>query len=52
MGDDVDVYLLANDAHGAQLVGRDGTDDDAVVVVVERLNLGEVGLDLLIIGRV
>ena len=52
VGDDVDVYLLTNDAHGAQLVGRDGADNDAVVVVVERLNLGKVGLNLLIVGRV
>ena len=52
VGNDVDVYLLANDAHGAQLVGRDGADDDAVVVVVERLNFGKVGLNLLIVGRV
>ena len=40
MGDDVDVYLLANDAHRTQLVGGDGADDDAVVIVVKRLHFG------------
>ena len=35
VGDDIDIYLLTNDAHGAQLVGRDRTDNDAVAVVVE-----------------
>ena len=30
-------------AHAAQEVGRDGANDDAVVVVVERLHFGKVG---------
>ena len=35
MGNDVDIQLLPNDVHGVELVRRDGTDDDAVVIVVE-----------------
>ena len=35
MGDDVDIQLLPDDVHGVELVRRDGTDDDAIVIVVE-----------------
>ena len=52
VGDDVDIYLLTNDAHGAQLVGRDGADDDAVVVVVKRLHLGKVSFNFIVDGLV
>jgi len=50
VGDDIDIHLLPDDVHGVELVRRDGTDDDAVVIVVERLHLSEVSLDLLV-GR-
>ena len=46
--DDVEVELLADDFHASQEVGGDGAYDDAVVVVVEWLYLGEVGFDGLI----
>ena len=48
MGDDVELYLLADDFHHAQVVGGDGQDDDAIVVVVGLLHCSEVGLDLAI----
>lgn len=38
--DDIYIYLLSYDVHQVDLVCRDGTDDDAVVVVIERLYLG------------
>ena len=50
MSDNVNIHLLPDDVHGVELVRRDGTDDDAVVIVVERLHLSEVSLDLLV-GR-
>lgn len=49
VGDDVDVEVLPNDLHRAQVVGGDGYDEDAVLVVVRRLHLGEVVADVLVL---
>lgn len=45
-GDDVDVDFLSDDFHGLQVVGGDGDDEDAVLVVVAGLDLREVVFDL------
>lgn len=49
VGDDVDVEVLPNDLHRAQIVGGDGDDEDAVLVVVRRLHLGKVIADVLVL---
>lgn len=50
VGDDVEVYGLAYDLHHVEIVGRDGQDDDAVLVVVSRLHLRKVGPNLVVDG--
>ena len=47
MHDDIDIDRLADDAHGPQIVCRDGHDEYAVMVVVGSLHIGQIRLDLL-----
>lgn len=45
MRNHIQIDVLPNHLHALQEVGGDGTDDNAVVVFVERLHLGQVALD-------
>ena len=42
---DINVDILANDFHGLQVVCWNGNQKNAVVIVVERLNLSQILLD-------
>ena len=46
--DDVHLYLLPYDLHHAQVVGGDWEHDDAVVILIAFLHLGQVLLDAVI----
>ena len=42
LGDNIDVDFLTDDLHGLKVVGRDGHNEDAVLVIVACLHLGKV----------
>ena len=45
MCDDVQIDVLSDYLHALEKVRGNRTDDDAVVVLVERLDFGKVSLD-------
>ena len=49
--DHINGYRLPDNLHRLQIVGRDGHHQYAVVVVVGRLNLGQVVADLPVVAH-
>ena len=39
MGDDIYIYLLSDYVHQVDLISRYWADDDAVMILIERLHL-------------
>ena len=50
--DDIYADVFTDDLHCPDLIGGDRTDDDAVVVVVKRLDLGKVAFNFIVDGLV
>ena len=45
MCNNIEIDVLSDYFHALKKVGRNGANDDAVVVLVERLHFGKVVLD-------
>ena len=45
MGDDVHIYIFPNDLHHSKIVGGDRKNDDAILIIIGRLNFSQIGTD-------